>query len=105
MDFVYFKGSNSDMNALLEGRNRCSICNNEHDYCFDLEYTITDKFVDEEKEGKIGCYNCLRKGKFEFWHDTEFGMLDENGLSKVYRHNMDSGIRPTMSSNAVIVVN
>ena len=90
MEFLYFKGPCTDMSGLLEGRNTCSICNNEQDYCFNLEYTITDKFTDEEKESKVGCYDCLRKGEFEFWHDTEFGMLDENGLSKVYSHNMDN---------------
>lgn len=90
MDFIYFKGPISDMGDLLEGRNKCSICDEEHEYCFDLEYTITNKFKDEEIEGKIGCYNCLRKGDFEFWHDTEFGMLDEDGLSKVYSHNIDN---------------
>lgn len=78
------------MSDLLEGRHQCSICNEEHDYCFDLEYSITDKFKEEEREGKVGCYDCLRKGEFEFWHDTEFGMLDETGLSKIYSHNMDN---------------
>jgi uncharacterized protein CbrC (UPF0167 family) len=99
MDFIYFKGPISDMGDLLEGRNKCSICNNEHDYCFDLEYTITDKFGDEEKEGKVGCYDCLRKGEFEFWHDTEFGMLDENGLCKIYSHNM--GNPPKLDSETM----
>lgn len=90
MHFTYFKGPTSDMGDLVKGRNQCSICNNEHDYCFDLTYSITTKFNDEEKEGKMGCYDCLRNGAFEFWHDTEFGMLNERGLSKVYSHNADN---------------
>ncbi len=76
------------MADLLEGRNKCSICNNENDFCFELDFAIIDKFFDNEKEGKIGCYNCLKKGEFEFWHDTEFGFLNEKGLSKEYSHNM-----------------
>jgi cold shock CspA family protein len=36
---------------LLEGRSKCSICNNENDHCFDLAFTITDKFSEDEKEG------------------------------------------------------
>ena len=90
MDFIYFKGPIEDMAELLTDRNTCSICNKEHDYCFDLEFTITEKFSSEEREGKIGCYDCLKKGEFEFSHDTEFGMLDENGLTKVYNHNIDN---------------
>ena len=39
MEFMYFKGPRTDMSGLLEGRNTCSICNNEQDYCFNLEYT------------------------------------------------------------------
>jgi uncharacterized protein CbrC (UPF0167 family) len=78
------------MGDLLEGTNKCSFCNKEHEYCFDIEFTITNKFGDEEKEGKIGCYDCLRKGEFEFWHDSEFGMLDENGLTKVYSQSVEN---------------
>jgi uncharacterized protein CbrC (UPF0167 family) len=78
------------MGDLLEGQHKCSICNKDNEHCFDLEFSITNKFLHEEKEGKIGCYECLRKGEFEFWHDTEFGLLDENGLTKVYNHNSDN---------------
>jgi uncharacterized protein CbrC (UPF0167 family) len=34
----------------------------------------------------MGCLSCLRAGRFEFWHDTEFGLLDQNGLSHFYNH-------------------
>jgi uncharacterized protein CbrC (UPF0167 family) len=33
-----------------------------------------------------GCFDCLRKGRFQFWHDTEIGLLDERGLSQFYEH-------------------
>jgi uncharacterized protein CbrC (UPF0167 family) len=90
MDFTYFKGPIDDMGDLLKGRHKCSICDHEHEYCFDLEYCTTDKFAGDTKRGKTGCYECLRKGAFEFWHDTEYGMLNEKGLYKIYSHNMDN---------------
>ncbi|MBA3682710.1 MAG: CbrC family protein [Bacteroidetes bacterium] len=89
MDFKYFKGPNADMSDLLDNKTNCSICG-KIDYCFELDFAITKEFDQEEKEGKLGCYSCLREGKFEFWHDTEFGMLDEDGLTKVYNHNMNN---------------
>lgn len=78
------------MGDLLDGKHKCSICHLHHDNCFDLEFSITDKFNPDDKKDKIGCYECLRKGEFEFWHDTEYGVLDEKGLSKVYSHNIES---------------
>src|SRR5688572_28314468 len=90
MEFRYFKGPTQDMSQLLDGAHTCSICGNIGSACFSLDYTITDIFAEDVKEGKIGCIKCLREGKFEFWHDTEFGMLDEKGLTKVYNHNMDN---------------
>jgi len=89
MQFKYFKGTEDDMSDLIEETCTCSICGTD-DRCFELDYSITNEFNDEEKEGKFGCINCLKLGRFEFWHDTEFGFLDENGLSKVYNHNMNN---------------
>jgi len=87
MVFKYFKGPIEDMSALITKKSVCSICG-KTDFCFELDFTITDAFPDDDKDGKAGCYSCLKDGRFEFWHDTEYGMLDENGLSKVYNHNM-----------------
>jgi uncharacterized protein CbrC (UPF0167 family) len=89
MIFKYFKGPIDEMSDLVIEHSVCSICG-KTDHCFELDYTITNVFSDDEKDGKFGCYSCLKEGRFEFWHDTEFGMLDENGLSKVYKHNMDN---------------
>ncbi len=89
MDYIYFKGPSEDMSDLVDIKTTCSICG-KIDNCFELDYALTNEFNQNEKEGKVGCYACLREGKFGFWHDTEFGMLDENGLSKVYNHNMDN---------------
>lgn len=76
------------MSDLLENTHTCDLCAAENQICFSLNYAITKFFSDDNKEGKKGCAKCLRDGKFEFWHDTEYGMLDERGLVKVYNHNM-----------------
>ncbi|WP_421977451.1 CbrC family protein [Roseivirga seohaensis] len=88
MDFKYFKGPWDEMSGYLLDKCKCAICQTPDLDCFLLDYSITKEFDEEEIEGKAGCFDCLRKGKFEFWHDTEFGFLDENGLSKVYSHNL-----------------
>ncbi len=76
------------MADLLEGKQQCSLCNEHHDHCFDLGFAHTKRFSDTEKKGKVGCYDCLRRGEFEFRHDTEIGPLDEKGLTRIYTHNM-----------------
>ena len=86
------------MGDLLTERNTCSICGKEHAFCFMLDFSITDKFTTKEKEGKIGCYDCLRNGEFGFWHDTEFGFLDENGLRKVRGRNYDNTLEISANS-------
>jgi len=78
------------MSQLLDGIHTCDICGRQHQSCFSLAYTLTQLFTDDEKESRNGCMNCLRDGKFEFWHDTEYGLLDEKGLRKFYNHNMDN---------------
>lgn len=75
------------MSSLVNEISICSICK-KTDHCFELDYTITDVFNDDDKEGKLGCYACLREGRFEFWHDTEFGLLDENGLDNIYKRDI-----------------
>jgi uncharacterized protein CbrC (UPF0167 family) len=52
-----------------------------------LAFAICPLLTDDDKQTAVGCYSCLRSGRFEFWHDTEIGLLDENGLSHVYNHN------------------
>lgn len=98
MEFIYFKGPREEMFDLYDEKNYCSICG-KYGECFSLQYAITTLYNDDEKEEKKGCYQCLREGKFEFWHDTEFGVLDENGFSKVYNHNADNP--PTLSESTL----
>lgn len=74
----------------MEGTHSCDICGRENQRCFSMGYILTDVFSAEDKEPTIGCVNCLREGKFEFWHDTEYGLLAEGGLTRFYNHHMDN---------------
>jgi uncharacterized protein CbrC (UPF0167 family) len=74
------------MSALVEGDASCSLCGQQGP-CFRLEYALCPSLASDAKDSALGCFDCLRKGRFEFWHDTEIGILDENGLTHVYNHN------------------
>jgi uncharacterized protein len=84
MNFEYFQGPVSDMALLSKGEKSCGICGRVG-RCFELRFAII--CCDGASEVGYGCMDCLASGKFEFWHDTDIGMLDEKGLTKVYSHN------------------
>lgn len=86
MMFRYFCGPKTDMSYLEKGDDTCTLCG-QVGRCFRLTYTYCPTLPDEVKESALGCCECLQLGRFEFWHDTEIGMLDENGLTHVYKHN------------------
>ena len=83
--FRYFQGPRDDMSFRARVDVRCHFCD-ENGEGFDLRYAQC-ALSDQEKEAKFGCARCLSQGHFEFWHDTDIGMLDENGLATVYKHN------------------
>src|SRR5690349_18709126 len=85
--FRYFEGPREDMSGLAAQDVRCEFCGRISDG-FYLE-GATCALRDDEKGGKFGCAECLAGGQFEFWHDTDIAMLDENGLQKVYQHNAE----------------
>lgn len=85
--FRYFYGPQQDMSALVDGDATCSLCR-QRGRCFRLKYALCPSLASEDKKSGIGCFECLRRGHFEFWHDTDIGMLDENGLTHVYSHNL-----------------
>lgn len=66
----------------------CSLCG-ARGPCFSLEYAWSSELPELERAGKAGCATCLQAGRFEFWHDTEIGMLSETGLQHVYKHNQE----------------
>lgn len=85
MHFRYFLGPESDMSYLLPETAACALCGNVV-RCFRLSSATCPELTDERKEAAIGCYFCLRGGRFQFWHDTEIGLLDEHGLTHFYNH-------------------
>ena len=84
MNFEYFQGPVSEMASLCKGEKTCGICKRVGP-CFELRSATIQS--EEASEVGYGCWECLANGKFEFWHDTDIGMLDEKGLTKVYKHN------------------
>jgi len=99
MDFKYFQGPIEDMSGLCREDKPCAFCGSTG-RCFELEHATCPSLTDAQKERAFGCTSCLKKGRFEFWHDTEIGLLDENGLKHVYRHNKR---RPADFSRASLV--
>jgi hypothetical protein len=74
--FRYFEAPESEMAALLPGTRRCDLCGADG-RCFDLERVMRQV----ESEGTAGCMSCLQAGRFGFFHVTEAGYLDRNGLT------------------------
>ena len=72
------------MSGLLNGEFECSLCG-QTAQCFDLQVAICSEADDRNRQ--YGCVECLRDGRFQFWHDTDIGLLDPDGLTKVYNHN------------------
>ena len=84
--FRYFCGPQHHMSPLFNGDAPCSLCGGVGP-CFQLEYALCDSLSADDKESALGCFSCLKASHFEFWHDTEIGLLDEKGLTHVYNHN------------------
>lgn len=83
--FQYFCGPQQDMAAISDGDFQCSLCGGDGP-CFRLENALLPSLSPEGKESELGCFSCLKSGRFEFWHDTEIGLLNENGLTHFYNH-------------------
>ncbi len=75
LDFRYFKGPESEMRGLLPGLRQCSLCGSSG-RCFDLERAMSP-----ERLGPRGCVDCLRSGRFGFFHVTDAGYLTDDGLT------------------------
>lgn len=84
--FRYFCGPRHDMGNLADGEAHCAFCG-EIAPCFSLANAYCASVSDRDKASAHGCFSCLQRGRFEFWHDTEIGLLDEAGLTHVYNHN------------------
>ena len=86
MVFRYFSGPQKDMAAIAGDGIECSLCGSIGP-CFYLEHAFCPELSDGQKTSAVGCHSCLRARRFEFWHDTEIGLLGENGLTHFYNHN------------------
>lgn len=86
MEFKYFLGPIEEMCGRAPEDSHCSLCESEGPG-FWLDQAICKELSAEAKEEAIGCLSCIRKGRFEFWHDTEIGLLDSDGLRQMYNHN------------------
>lgn len=84
--FDYFRGPAKDMSGWVDRLVECWFCGSQGG-AFELDFAICPALPQQERSGKFGCAECLRLGRFEFWHDTDIGVLDENGLTHVYKHN------------------
>lgn len=66
------------MSGLLAGDETCGICGARR-RCFELARAM--RLRDVPEAATTGCVGCLSDGRFGFFHDTEAGYLDENGLT------------------------
>lgn len=85
MYFRYFKGPSNDMSNYVEGSHMCSYCKTKSKDCFEVPPVENES---ASSVNRIGCYSCLRAGRFEFWHDTEFGLLLDDGLKEFYDYHI-----------------
>lgn len=74
--FRYFEAPESEMTGLLPGAQRCDLCGAEA-RCFNLKEAIGG----DARGAAAGCVACLQAGRFGFFHITEAGYLDQNGLT------------------------
>ena len=86
LTFKYFLGPPEHMAGLCPNQDVCTLCNSLGP-CFRLEHAISPTLADAEKAEARGCMSCLKAGRFKFWHDTEIGVLDNDGLVHLYKHN------------------
>lgn len=78
LEFRYFRAPEAEM-GFLPGDRTCSLCG-QPGRCFPLDGVNSSELSEGERGGKIGCYDCLRRDRFGFTHDTEVGFITEEGL-------------------------
>ncbi len=86
MRFRLFEAPESEMRGLLDGDRTCSLCG-KTGRCFDLGTADSDSLEDPDLRSAVGClrsgvgcFSCLREGRFEFFHITSAGYLAASGL-------------------------
>ena len=79
LEFRYFRAPETEMIGLLSDVRTCSLCG-QPGRCFSLNSVIGCGLTQEERQGKIGCVDCLKRDRFSFSHRTEAGYIGEDGL-------------------------
>ena len=59
--------------------------------CFECKIVDTSNGQEKTEEG-TGCYECLLKGKFGFFHVTELGYIDSEGLTPYFDEDVETRI-------------
>lgn len=78
LEFRYFRAPEAEM-GFLPGSRVCSLCG-QPGRCLPLDGVNISELSEEERKDKIGCYDCLRRDRFGFSHDTEVGLIVADGL-------------------------
>ena len=63
------------MSDLIRDERRCDLCG-DTGACFSL-----DRSMNPPPGASSGCFGCLKAGRFGFFHVTEVGYLDRDGLT------------------------
>ena len=80
LEFRYFRAPETEMIGLLSGVRTCSLCG-QSGRCFSLESRVVSReLTEEQRQGKIGCVDCLKRDRFGFSHDTVVGCITNAGL-------------------------
>lgn len=58
------------MSSLCKELCECNLCG-RRDVCFELDFADCPELDDSQKEGKVGCLECLKEGRFLFRNDIE----------------------------------
>ena len=75
LKFKYFEGPEEDMGGLCKVPVKCALCG-RNDVCFELEFVDCPELDENQREGKVGCVECLKEGRFGFLHGTDVGIDD-----------------------------
>lgn len=81
MKFTYFEGPQDEMGGFRGTEVPCDLCG-KTTACFSLDFADCEELFptggrlsSDQRQGKLGCYDCLCIGRFEFSHTTEVGTL------------------------------
>lgn len=99
--FEYFAGPPKDMYGLCKGDRECALCRRIGP-CFELDCALVFDMPDGVAEGRVGCSECLKTGRFIFGHGTDIGWLDQHGLTRRYRS--EHPVPPDFSQAALVTL-